>query len=594
MARTRSTRHVRQVKEQPEEKYRATEYEWDEQPDENHPAKKLEVRRAIVSPTTKRGRVYTGSEYDDTEDEDDKRQAKRFKRASSVEITMFKVKDTGAGKVFKSIPIEIHQYIALFLPEDNDVRKYGLLCKKTNSSITNSVWRKRFSMFFDDVAGLSPKDAMEKYAFRKYISKQWTCFDLNKHGGLITKVIREIQGRYQLDILNAFRGLLLESKASTVKNPSHGYIKVEGKNLEFIQKLLEGSEVDIIDSVFNTSFDKDTNDSFSLNKVVTANDKNTLIYVIQLMLTPFSLNPDLCKSKVGHFDISQYQAYSTAKLQPVFTGLYKQVVNIRWLLHVVNFFKFHLKSKGEGLLVHEYKTLARDEFPQFWTGHIKGGTQPLARHWKGVHMYMEENTLASLRGWDGQKSVVHTDSLDGNESFEDMDFFFDTANKPTSYVWPQKFEAILGSNPFEDPNQQRRAKREKVVMESTPGVKQFWGSCRGSRSGHVYGRVHALTTQQGFHGFQRLTMMKYYTKQDANGHDIYDPFQAWCYEGCVLPGGRIIVGRWWSALGDPNSSATNSGPFLWWNTHRSGEEEIKEHEALEFMSMFENLISFAI
>lgn len=31
---------------------------------------------------------------------------------------------------------------------------------------------------------------------------------------------------------------------------------------------------------------------------------------------------------------------------------------------------------------------------------------------------MEERTLASLRAWDGQKSVVHTDSLDGNETFE--------------------------------------------------------------------------------------------------------------------------------------------------------------------------------
>ncbi|KAH9222638.1 hypothetical protein DL95DRAFT_505701, partial [Leptodontidium sp. 2 PMI_412] len=489
---------------------------------------------------------------------------------------------------------QIHQLIALFLPEDKDIQNYGLICKKTNSSITNSVWRKRFSMFFDDVAGLSPKDAAEKYAFRKHVSTKWTCFDLNQHGGLITKNIREIQGRNQLDLLNVFRGLLLESKASTVQNPYYGYIDVEGKNLEFIRKLLSGSEVDIIDSVFNTSFDKDTNDSSGFNKVVTANDKNTLVYVIQLILTPFSLDPGLCNSKVGHFDISQYQAYSTAKLQPVFTGLYKQVVNIRWLLHVVNFFKFHLKSDGEGLLEHEYRILEHDEFPQFWTGHIKGGTQPLARHWKGVHMYMEENTLASLRGWDGQKSVVHTDSLDGNESFEDMDVFFDTADKPPSYVWPENFEALLGSNPFEDPAQQRRAKRAKVSMDSTPGVKQFWGSCRGSQRGHVYGRVHALTTQQGFHGFQRLTMMKYYTKQDANGHDIYDPFQAWCYEGCVLPGGRLIVGRWWSALGDPNSSTTNSGPFLWWNTHRSGEEEIKEHEALDFMSMFEHSISFAV
>ncbi|KAH6719263.1 hypothetical protein BKA61DRAFT_543704 [Leptodontidium sp. MPI-SDFR-AT-0119] len=401
-------------------------------------------------------------------------------------------------------------------------------------------------MFFDDVAGLSPKDAAEKYAFRKHVSTKWTCFDLNQHGGLITKNIREIQGRNQLDLLNVFRGLLLESKASTVQNPYYGYIDVEGKNLEFIRKLLSGSEVDIIDSVFNTSFDKDTNDSSSLNKVVTANDKNTLVYVIQLILTPFSLDPGLCNSK------------------PVFTGLYKQVVNIRWLLHVVNFFKFHLKSDGEGLLEHEYRILEHDEFPQFWTGHIKGGTQPLARHWKGLTKH------------------------------QDMDFFFDTADKPPSYVWPENFEAILGSNPFEDPAQQRRAKRAKVSMDSTPGVKQFWGSCRGSQRGHVYGRVHALTTQQGFHGFQRLTMMKYYTKQDANGHDIYDPFQAWCYEGCVLPGGRLIVGRWWSALGDPNSSTTNSGPFLWWNTHRSGEEEIKEHEALDFMSMFEHSISFAV
>lgn len=118
MARTRSARNARQIKEQPEEKYRATEYEWYEEPDENHPAKKLEVRRAIVSPRTKRGRVCTGSEYDDTEDEDHKgiwrKRAKRFKRDSSIEITKVKVKvkDSGAAKVFKSIPIEVRTYLS--------------------------------------------------------------------------------------------------------------------------------------------------------------------------------------------------------------------------------------------------------------------------------------------------------------------------------------------------------------------------------------------------------------------------------------------------------------------------------------------------
>lgn len=31
---------------------------------------------------------------------------------------------------------------------------------------------------------------------------------------------------------------------------------------------------------------------------------------------------------------------------------------------------------------------------------------------------MEYETLESLREWDGQSNLVHTDSLDGNESFE--------------------------------------------------------------------------------------------------------------------------------------------------------------------------------
>lgn len=140
-----------------------------------------------------------------------------------------------------------------------------------------------------------------------------------------------------------------------------------------------------MDSIFNTSLDEDTNDSSSFNKIVTARHKNTLVYVVQLLLTPFSLTPGLCNHKVGHFDISQYFVYCTAKVQPIFTGLYKQELNIRWLLHAANFFKFHLKSQGEGLLAHEYQLLEKDEYPQFWEGHIKGGTQPLAQHWKGVH-----------------------------------------------------------------------------------------------------------------------------------------------------------------------------------------------------------------
>ncbi|KAL2067253.1 hypothetical protein VTL71DRAFT_1677 [Oculimacula yallundae] len=592
MALRRSARNA-YAEDQLEEKTRATEYEWDEEPSEDHPAKGLEARRATLSPRPKRSRYCFDSDTETSEDEEENVEESPRKRAKRVarDASPVKAEDGDAAKIFKSIPIEIHQQIALYLPGDIDLLNYSLICKKTNSAITYSVWRKRFSMFFDDVDGLTPKEASEKYAFRKYVRAKWTCFDLDQYGGRVSREVRDSQARNQLDLLNVFRGLLLESNASLINGRRNGWANIEGLNLQFIEQMLRTSEVDIIDSIFNTSFDKENNDSSNIDQIVTANEKNSLVYVIQLLLTPFSLDPELCNGKVGHFDISQYQAYATAKVQPAFLGFYKQAVNVRWLLHIVNFFKFHLKSDGEGLLAHVYQHLGDGEFPQFWQGRIKGGTQPLARHWKGAHTYMEDDTLMSLREWDGFNSSVHTDSLDGNESFEDMDFFFEK-HPGSSYKWPKNFETLLCSDPFEDPAEQRRAKRARVSMDgaSTPGVKQFWGSCKGSHRGHFFGRVHALTTQQGFHGFQRLTMMKFYAEQDANGHDIYDPARAWCYEGCVLPGGRIIVGRWWTALADPNATTTVSGPFLWWNTHQGGDDDIKEGEALEFMATFEDLM----
>lgn len=61
-------------------------------------------------------------------------------------------------------------------------------------------------------------------------------------------------------------------------------------------------------------------------------------------------------------------------------------------------------------------------------------------------------------------------------------------------------------------------------------------------------------------------MMKYYVE---DGHDTTDPAAAlpdsiWAYEGVVLPGGKIILGRWWHPLhGDDEEMY--SGPFILWN-----------------------------
>lgn len=79
-------------------------------------------------------------------------------------------------------------------------------------------------------------------------------------------------------------------------------------------------------------------------------------------------------------------------------------------------------------------------------------------------------------------------------------------------------------------------------------------------------------------------MMRFY--QDAYGH--YDPSAMWGYEGVVLPGNQIIVGRWYAAQEGIISSDTDSGPCLFWNVDELEEPEVDCDEALHFFNNIQN------
>ena len=68
------------------------------------------------------------------------------------------------------------------------------------------------------------------------------------------------------------------------------------------------------------------------------------------------------------------------------------------------------------------------------------------------------------------------------------------------------------------------------------------------------GWLNPLPAQQGVPGWQRMSMMKYYVDEE----EVTSPPAAledslWAYDGVVLPGGMIIVGRWWH----PQQAAPN-------------------------------------
>jgi hypothetical protein len=135
----------------------------------------------------------------------------------------------------------------------------------------------------------------------------------------------------------------------------------------------------VLDAVLNTD-----QTSWDPRDIVSAASENSLVLLIQLCLTHLILSPDSSKGAVSHFDMSQSEAYADHAEQPMFIGGWLQTINVRWLLHVVNFFKYHLKFQEEGVLAHDYAVLDRDQLPQPWVGRIMEGTQPIGSHWKSA------------------------------------------------------------------------------------------------------------------------------------------------------------------------------------------------------------------
>ncbi|KAF4630370.1 hypothetical protein G7Y89_g7768 [Cudoniella acicularis] len=474
-----------------------------------------------------------------------------------------KVQDSVSGYIFKSLPLELHQQIALLLSSDRDIHNYRFSCRAAREAVDSTIWRKRFSQTFDGIKDLDSVTLAKKYRYRCKVSEQWTVFDFKNLRGKLTREDLTAQRIFQNDTLELFRTLINESNAQINVN-NNGVAVVDGLNMNFIRQLISNEAdprfKDIINAVLNTEVDEYYNN----NDIVSAKKEETLVLVVQLILTPLSLHPDICNARVFHVDLSQQQAYATAKVQPLFIGKYKQDINVRWLLHTVNFFKFHLKAPvGEGILSQEYSNLEEHQYSQPWAGVIQSGTQKLGKYWKGVHTFLEDFDLYSLRT--GGVGDIFSDQV---ETFQDLEIFFDEEKFPPQ-SWPAEWERVLQSNPFLAAAQTKRASsRRSSRSQALPDleVKSFYGTSRCTKTAHFYGRIHAMPQQQGFAGFQRIVLIKCYTTPNGG----FNHEQIYCYEGCVFPGGTIVVGRWWHTNDDPDRVDSLMGPFIWWNVERSG------------------------
>ncbi|OBT79980.1 hypothetical protein VF21_01140 [Pseudogymnoascus sp. 05NY08] len=472
--------------------------------------------------------------------------------------------DIMSGIVLLDLPLEIHQNIIQFLPSDEDVNHYGAACKALRACVGPIVWQMRFLRTFDGIPDAGPVKLQAQYKKRRGIATRYVSFD----NGTMSN---------QKACLDMLKEMIVESNGHIVRD-EYGNESVSGLNHRFFSKYFQDTPStvrrkgsDLLDNLGRIGYD--------LTPKKRPSRQESLTKVVKLLFTHLLLHPHSCNIKTDVFLASQEFVYKCFKEAPLFLGRNKNEINIMWLLHAANFFKFHFKMPdGEGILAHMYQQLEKGEWPMPWAGKLKSGTQKLGPYWKGAFTFLQEEDIRNFRTGDHIEAIVD-ETTDGNNGFQDLTLFSDLRSTP-QLACPPEMEAWLKASPKGEYKDE--ASGEKVM----PKVEDFFGLGRSDVDYHLHGRMHGLPPQEGIPGFQRVSMLKYLPC--VNGMYGTGRTSFWAYEGCVLPGNQIMLGRWWCPTGVMDRGYTYCGPFIFWRVSGSAEDRMRTTgDALNFLERVE-------
>lgn len=307
-----------------------------------------------------------------------------------------------------------------------------------------------------------------------------------------------------------------------------------------------------------------------------------VLETVQVLLTPHMMRQGL-RLPIYQISDSQRQAYM---FMPVFKGCFGLDIDMEWVLHQVNYWRYHCTVEEEYTLHQAFSDLDSKDQPQFWQSSLKNESNPtIGRHWKGSYAYLERDDVEEIREHGNPTGGIQ-DYFCGptGADFQDMELELSDEGEET---WQKIFEHFLQS--IEEPK--KRMEKARALKRSSRSshvgpIKNTSFESSNSRIRGVGkdesafltdGWMNTLPSQNGVPGWKRVTMMKYFVEDDTNEVN-YDAL--WAYEGIMLPGGKVIVGRWWSASAD--GEKPYSGPFILWCTDTPERlcqyEEIKRNQ----------------
>lgn len=177
----------------------------------------------------------------------------------------------------------------------------------------------------------------------------------------------------------------------------------------------------------------------------TVESRSSLLLMIQSLIAPSVLSFDTLQfsKEVFGFPDSQRVVYGNAIEQQMFGGFSGREVNMEWVLHSLNFWKYHLMREDEGTLYYAFNALDHSDRPRYWSQQLSNGAATLGQHWKGSYSFVDRDVIRRVR--DNTNDAYFQDEFNGEseaDAFQDLRLELVSRGEET---WPFAFERHLHS-----------------------------------------------------------------------------------------------------------------------------------------------------
>jgi hypothetical protein len=294
--------------------------------------------------------------------------------------------------------------------------------------------------------------------------------------------------------------------------------------------------------------------------------------------------------KPKQFIRDQHAVYKSVAREPILRGL---TVNVHWALHAINFFSWHASAilNLPGPFSFHFSQLSFEELPKLWREPLAhANPKKLGRVWKGTYAFIERDEVNTLRTTCSRHGFDDQNISNGNP-IQTMKMWVPGIqdNVPSNCTYTPKFEQYLHTfTKLRHPLYSGDEDVQKALAE-TYGYEALGFD---EEDFYATGYITPLPPQRGIPGFQRITMMKYFKDKRT---DKVDMNALWAYEGVILPGGQMIVGRWWAPEAVPESQQY-SGPFILWcvdDAYTEKERSVSSKRSCTILLSLELTISLA-